>query len=52
LERFINEIREQDSDSRKIEIEQVKMLLFNDRDKIMSDLQDEISLVLTVNEVE
>jgi len=51
LERFINEIKEHDSDSRKLEIEQIKMLLFNDRDKIMTDLQDEISLVLTVNEV-
>ena len=52
LERFINEMREQNSDSRNFEIEQIKMLLFNDRDKIMTDLQDEISLVLTVNEVD
>ena len=52
LERFINEMREPESDSRKFEIEQIKMLLFNDKDKIMTDLQDEISLVLTVNEVD
>lgn len=47
IEDFINKINQEENSDRQFEINEIKMLLFNNKDKITND----ISLLLTVNEV-
>lgn len=47
IEEFINRMNDGDDDYKKYQINEIKMLLFNNKDKIAND----ISLMLTVNEV-
>jgi len=51
MERFINEMSDKEDNNYKYEINDIKMLLFNERDKLLQEIMDNISLVVSVNEV-